>query len=97
MSVIGFNVGTTLSLDDMNLAVDYLSDKETFEPDLQDIKDTLTSKKSRSDLKDVTLSERGKDIPFERYRRITGYIVPNINRWNNGKKQELKDRTYNPI
>lgn len=34
----------------------------------------------------------GKGIGFERIRRITGYITGTVDRWNNGKKAELKDR-----
>lgn len=34
----------------------------------------------------------GKGVKFERIRRITGYLTGDINRWNNGKKAELKDR-----
>ena len=34
----------------------------------------------------------GKDMKFERIRRITGYLVGAINRWNNAKKAELHDR-----
>lgn len=34
----------------------------------------------------------GEGIDFERIRRITGYLVGNVSRWNNGKKSELKDR-----
>lgn len=99
MAVTGFNVGTTLSSDDMNLAVDYLINKEVFEPELQNIKDNITNKGTggRCDLAEVTAVERGQNINFVRCRRITGYISPDINRWNNGKRQELKDRTYNPI
>ena len=29
---------------------------------------------------------------FERIRRITGYLVGTIDRWNNGKRAELHDR-----
>ena len=29
---------------------------------------------------------------FERIRRITGYLVGTIDRWNNAKRQEEKDR-----
>jgi hypothetical protein len=32
------------------------------------------------------------NIPFERIRRITGYLVGTTDRWNNAKKAELKDR-----
>ena len=47
MAVTGFNVGITLSMKDMSLAVQYLLDKKSFEPDLQDIKDKITSKEIR--------------------------------------------------
>lgn len=43
-------------------------------------------------MKVVSERERGKDIGFERIRRITGYITPNINTWGGAKKAELKDR-----
>ena len=31
-------------------------------------------------------------IPFERIRRITGYLVGTTARWNDAKKAELRDR-----
>lgn len=34
----------------------------------------------------------GKDVPFERIRRITGYLVGDMNRFNNAKRDEVKDR-----
>lgn len=34
----------------------------------------------------------GAGIGFERLRRITGYLVGDVSRWNNGKFAELKDR-----
>ena len=34
----------------------------------------------------------GKGVPFERIRRITGYLVGTLDRWNNAKKAEEKDR-----
>ena len=34
----------------------------------------------------------GEGIGFERIRRITGYLVGDVSRWNDGKKSELKDR-----
>ena len=36
--------------------------------------------------------ERGKGIGFERIRRITGYLVGDISRWNNAKQSEERDR-----
>lgn len=34
----------------------------------------------------------GEGINFERIRRITGYLVGDMNRWNNAKKAEERDR-----
>ena len=34
----------------------------------------------------------GKGIKFERIRRITGYLVGTMERWNNAKKAEERDR-----
>lgn len=34
----------------------------------------------------------GEGVPFERLRRITGYLVGTVDRWNDAKKAELKDR-----
>ena len=34
----------------------------------------------------------GKNVPFERIRRITGYLVGTMDRWNDAKKEELHDR-----
>lgn len=34
----------------------------------------------------------GYGINFERLRRITGYLVGSVDRWNNAKFSELKDR-----
>lgn len=35
--------------------------------------------------------------PFERIRRITGYLVGTTERWNNAKQAELKDRVKHGI
>lgn len=34
----------------------------------------------------------GQDVGFERIRRITGYLVGTMDKWNNAKKAEEKDR-----
>lgn len=34
----------------------------------------------------------GEGVKFERIRRITGYLVGTLSRWNSGKLAELKDR-----
>lgn len=33
-----------------------------------------------------------RPIPFERLRRITGYLVGSTDRWNSGKLAEMRDR-----
>lgn len=38
------------------------------------------------------MPEYKEKVEVDRLRRITGYLVPNIHRWNQGKKAELKDR-----
>lgn len=34
----------------------------------------------------------GEGVKFERIRRITGYLVGTLDRFNNAKKQEVNDR-----
>ena len=34
----------------------------------------------------------GEGVKFERIRRITGYLVGTMERWNNAKKAETRDR-----
>lgn len=34
----------------------------------------------------------GESVKFERIRRITGYLVGTMERWNNAKKAEEHDR-----
>ena len=34
----------------------------------------------------------GKDVRFERIRRITGYLVGTMDKWNDAKKAEEYDR-----
>ena len=47
---------------------------------------------------DVMLNAVNKMIPgFQRIRRITGYLVGTVDRWNNGKAAELKDRVKHGI
>ena len=40
----------------------------------------------------VTLSYAADNVRFERIRRITGYLVGTIDRWNKAKKAEEQDR-----
>ena len=40
----------------------------------------------------MTKEKLGKGVKFERIRRITGYLVGTIEKWNNAKKAEERDR-----
>ena len=40
----------------------------------------------------VINGEVGKDVKFERIRRITGYLVGDFSRFNNAKYAEVKER-----
>lgn len=33
-----------------------------------------------------------EDVPFSRIRRVTGYLVGDLDRWNDAKRAELEDR-----
>lgn len=39
----------------------------------------------------------GKGVMFERIRRITGYLVGSLDRFNNGKRAEEKDRVKHSL
>lgn len=40
---------------------------------------------------------RGKGVKFERIRRITGYLVGTLDRFNSGKLAEVNQRTKNDV
>lgn len=39
----------------------------------------------------------GQGVGFERTRRITGYLVGSVDRFNNAKRQEERDRVKHGI
>lgn len=39
----------------------------------------------------------GENIKFERIRRITGYLVGTLDRFNDGKRAEEKDRVKHSL
>ena len=41
--------------------------------------------------------ELGKGVMFERTRRITGYLVGTMEKWNDAKKAEERDRVKHSI
>ena len=40
----------------------------------------------------ANINEEESDIKFERIRRITGYLVGTVDRFNDAKKAEVRDR-----
>lgn len=46
---------------------------------------------------DVKIETHKHSAPFSRIRRITGYLVGNLDRWNNGKKAEERDRVKHGV
>ena len=44
-------------------------------------------------MKNESLQEkRGQGVGFERIRRITGYLVGTMDKWNDAKRAEERDR-----
>ena len=41
--------------------------------------------------------EVGEGIPFQRIRRITGYLVGDFSRFNDAKKSEVNDRAKHTL
>ena len=39
----------------------------------------------------------GKDVRFERIRRITGYLVGTLDRFNDAKRAEVQDRVKHGV
>lgn len=49
------------------------------------------------DYMQVSERVRGKSVGFERIRRITGYLVGTLDRFNNGKRAEEHDRVKHSL
>lgn len=45
----------------------------------------------------ISEEQRGKGNYFHRLRRITGYLVGDMSRWNSGKKAEEHDRVKHTL
>ncbi len=39
----------------------------------------------------------GKGVKFERIRRVTGYLVGTLDRFNNAKRAEVEDRVKHSV
>ena len=45
----------------------------------------------------VNLTYHFEDVPFERIRRITGYLVGTMDHWNDAKRAEEHDRVKHGV
>ncbi len=45
----------------------------------------------------TTSEKRGEGVGFERIRRITGYLVGTMDKWNNAKRAEERDRVKHSL
>ena len=43
------------------------------------------------------MQQIGKGVPFERIRRITGYLVGTLDKWNDAKKAEESERVKHDV
>ena len=57
----------------------------------------LTSLSINVDGDYVELSYTYNKVPFERIRRITGYLVGDMNRFNNAKRAEVAERVKHEV
>ena len=45
----------------------------------------------------MNAEKMGKGVGFERIRRITGYLVGTMDKWNDAKKSEERDRVKHSV
>lgn len=72
-----------LSRSEQQAYVDYIQDK--YNRKIRTLEITV-------DGEDVDLNYEFQDVPFDRIRRITGYLVGTMDHWNDAKRAEEADR-----
>lgn len=72
-----------MSIEEQKAYVDYLQNK--YQKKLESLVISI-------DGDYVDLDYKFQAIPFERIRRITGYLVGTLDKWNDGKRAEEADR-----
>jgi len=75
--------GDNMSDEELSMYLKIIQNKE---------KSKIIEAKVSVDSEGVDVTYTVKDIPFERIRRITGYLVGTTDRWCDAKKAELRDR-----
>ena len=93
---------TEKTIDGIKIISDDIDDENL----LQAYIDRANQKYGKGAVKTMTLTGDGEYVnidyefhnrPFERLRRITGYLVGTMDRWNNGKRAEEHDRVKHSV
>ncbi len=79
----------TLEQNEINAYVDYVKSKN--------VGKELVYLNIKVDGDFVELEYKTESVPFERIRRITGYLVGTTDRWNNAKRAEERDRVKHDV
>ncbi len=82
-------IGEQISQDEINAYIEYGKKKYS---DREIIGMTV-----KIDGEYVDLQYDFENIPFDRIRRITGYLVGTLDRFNNGKRAEERDRVKHSV
>ncbi|MCR4863445.1 MAG: hypothetical protein K5884_12735 [Ruminococcus sp.] len=82
-------IGEQISQDEINAYIEYGKKKYS---DREIIGMTV-----KIDGEYVDLQYDFENIPFDRIRRITGYLVGTLDRFNNGKRAEEHDRVKHSV
>lgn len=82
-------IGEAVSQEEIDAYIDYGKKKYS---------DRIISEMTvKTDGEFVDLQFDFADVPFERIRRITGYLVGTLDRFNNGKRAEEHDRVKHGV
>ena len=82
-------IGEEISQDEINAYIDYGHKKYSDR--------TIKGMTVKIDGDYVDLQYEFDDVPFDRIRRITGYLVGTLDRFNNGKRAEEHDRVKHSV
>lgn len=89
-------------MEDKVTVVGGVMDQKEIENYVQYLSDEYPSRKLKSlqielDGDYANLTYELEPVPFERIRRITGYLVGTMDRWNNAKRAEEHDRVKHTV
>lgn len=82
-------IGENIPEEEINAYIDYGKRKY--------VNRSITEMTVKTDGEFVDLQFRFADVPFDRIRRITGYLVGTLDRFNNGKRAEEHDRVKHTV